>query len=132
MFGDVPATMFFIALTGCGEAPQRPGMSCRTPSCAGKLCPHRSKESGSVPVHDHDLAGCQRDARHGSRRDVSRALVPEPVDASANPSLGAKRAGALEFAVLVLIERFSRNERAHGEYGNHLTARIGEQPRFLS
>jgi RNA polymerase sigma-70 factor (TIGR02957 family) len=38
--------------------------------------------------------------------------LPEPVDTSADPYLGAERAEALEFAVLVLLERLSPNERA--------------------
>jgi len=38
--------------------------------------------------------------------------LPEPVDTSADPYLGAERAEALEFAVLLLLERLSPNERA--------------------
>ncbi|GAB2660092.1 RNA polymerase sigma-70 factor [Kribbella swartbergensis] len=38
--------------------------------------------------------------------------LPEPVDTSADPHLGAERAEALEFAVLILLERLSPNERA--------------------
>jgi RNA polymerase sigma-70 factor (TIGR02957 family) len=38
--------------------------------------------------------------------------LPEPVDTSADPTLGADRAEALEFAVLVLLERLSPAERA--------------------
>ncbi|TCC51291.1 RNA polymerase sigma-70 factor [Kribbella capetownensis] len=38
--------------------------------------------------------------------------LPEPVDTSADPYLGAERADALEFAVLLLLERLSPNERA--------------------
>jgi len=38
--------------------------------------------------------------------------LPEPVDTSADPYLGAERAEALEFAVLVIMERLSPNERA--------------------
>jgi len=38
--------------------------------------------------------------------------LPEPVDTSADPLLGAERAEALEFAVLLLLERLSPNERA--------------------
>jgi len=38
--------------------------------------------------------------------------LPEPVDTSADPYLGAERAEALEFAVLLLMERLSPNERA--------------------
>jgi RNA polymerase sigma-70 factor (TIGR02957 family) len=38
--------------------------------------------------------------------------LPEPVDTSADPHLGAERAEALEFAVLMLLERLSPNERA--------------------
>ena len=38
--------------------------------------------------------------------------LPEPVDTSADPHLGAERAEALEFAVLLLMERLSPNERA--------------------
>jgi RNA polymerase sigma-70 factor, ECF subfamily len=38
--------------------------------------------------------------------------LPEPVDTSADPGLGAERAEALEFAVLLLLERLSPTERA--------------------
>jgi RNA polymerase sigma-70 factor (ECF subfamily) len=38
--------------------------------------------------------------------------LPEPVDTSADPYLGAERAEALELAVVLLMERLSPNERA--------------------
>lgn len=38
--------------------------------------------------------------------------LPEPVDTSADPELGAERGEALELAVLVLLERLSPTERA--------------------
>jgi RNA polymerase sigma-70 factor (TIGR02957 family) len=38
--------------------------------------------------------------------------LPEPVDTSADPQLGAERDAALEFAVLVLLEKLSPTERA--------------------
>jgi RNA polymerase sigma-70 factor (ECF subfamily) len=38
--------------------------------------------------------------------------LPEPVDTSADPGLGAERGEALELAVLVLLERLSPAERA--------------------
>ncbi|WP_345385683.1 RNA polymerase sigma-70 factor [Nonomuraea salmonea] len=38
--------------------------------------------------------------------------LPEPVDTSADPHLGAERGEALEFAVLLLLERLSPTERA--------------------
>jgi RNA polymerase sigma-70 factor (TIGR02957 family) len=38
--------------------------------------------------------------------------LPEPVDTSADPQLGAERGAALEFAVLLLLERLSPTERA--------------------
>ncbi|MEU4392703.1 RNA polymerase sigma-70 factor [Kribbella sp. NPDC023855] len=38
--------------------------------------------------------------------------LPEPVDTSADPYLGAERGEALEFAVLILLERLKPNERA--------------------
>jgi RNA polymerase sigma-70 factor (TIGR02957 family) len=38
--------------------------------------------------------------------------LPEPVDTSADPCLGAERGEALEFAVLTLLERLTANERA--------------------
>lgn len=38
--------------------------------------------------------------------------LPEPVDTSADPGLGAERGEALEFAVLLLLERLSPAERA--------------------
>lgn len=38
--------------------------------------------------------------------------LPEPVDTSADPYLGAERGEALEFAALVLMEKLNPNERA--------------------
>ena len=38
--------------------------------------------------------------------------LPEPIDTSADPYLGAERGEALEFAVLTLLERLTANERA--------------------
>ncbi|TQS46057.1 RNA polymerase sigma-70 factor [Cryptosporangium phraense] len=38
--------------------------------------------------------------------------LPEPVDTSADPALGAERAEALELAVLLLLERLTPTERA--------------------
>ncbi len=38
--------------------------------------------------------------------------LPEPVDTSADPTLGAERGEALELAVLILVEKLSPNERA--------------------
>lgn len=38
--------------------------------------------------------------------------LPEPVDTSANAALGAERAQALEFAVLILLEKLNPQERA--------------------
>jgi RNA polymerase sigma-70 factor (TIGR02957 family) len=38
--------------------------------------------------------------------------LPEPVDTSADPALGAERGEALEFAVLMLLEKLSPTERA--------------------
>jgi RNA polymerase sigma-70 factor (ECF subfamily) len=38
--------------------------------------------------------------------------LPEPVDTSADPQLGAERGEALEFAVLLLLEKLSSTERA--------------------
>ncbi|WP_213816588.1 sigma-70 family RNA polymerase sigma factor [Glaciihabitans sp. dw_435] len=38
--------------------------------------------------------------------------LPEPVDTSADPALGAERGEALEFAVLILLEKLTPTERA--------------------
>src|SRR5262245_5086094 len=38
--------------------------------------------------------------------------LPEPIDTSADPALGAERAGALELACLLLVERLGPIERA--------------------
>jgi DNA-directed RNA polymerase specialized sigma24 family protein len=38
--------------------------------------------------------------------------LPEPVDTSADPYLGAERGEALEFATLLLMEKLTPNERA--------------------
>jgi len=55
--------------------------------------------------------------------------LPEPVDTSADPALGAERGEALELAVLMLLERLSPTERAAyvlREAFNYEYARIAE------
>ncbi|GAB4084061.1 RNA polymerase sigma-70 factor [Myceligenerans cantabricum] len=48
-----------------------------------------------------------------SRRETyTGPWLPEPVDTSADPTLGAERAEALDVAVLVLLERLTPTERA--------------------
>ena len=48
-----------------------------------------------------------------SRRETPvGSWLPEPVDTSADPGSGAERGEALELAVLVLLEKLSRAERA--------------------
>jgi RNA polymerase sigma-70 factor (ECF subfamily) len=55
-----------------------------------------------------NVARCAR-----SRRETYVGpWLPEPVDTSADASLGAERGEALEFAVLVLLEKLSPKERA--------------------
>ena len=46
------------------------------------------------------------------REEYFGVWLPEPVDTSADPELGALRGEALEFAVLLLLERLAANERA--------------------
>ncbi|WP_237742811.1 sigma-70 family RNA polymerase sigma factor [Actinopolymorpha alba] len=46
------------------------------------------------------------------RRETYSPWLPEPVDPGADPYLGAERGEALEFAVLLLLERLSPTERA--------------------
>jgi RNA polymerase sigma-70 factor (ECF subfamily) len=49
---------------------------------------------------------------HARREQYVGPWLPEPVDTSADPSLGAERAEALESAVLVLLERLRPDQRA--------------------
>jgi RNA polymerase sigma-70 factor (ECF subfamily) len=49
---------------------------------------------------------------HSRRETYIGPWLPEPVDTSADPSLGAERGEALEFAVLVLLEKLPPTERA--------------------
>ncbi|TDD64539.1 sigma-70 family RNA polymerase sigma factor [Jiangella aurantiaca] len=51
-------------------------------------------------------------AAHVRRETYIGPWVPEPVDTSHDPSLGAERAEALELAVLMLLEKLSPIERA--------------------
>jgi RNA polymerase sigma-70 factor (TIGR02957 family) len=46
------------------------------------------------------------------REEYFGVWLPEPVDTSADPGLGAERGEALELAVLLLLERLAPNERA--------------------
>lgn len=49
---------------------------------------------------------------HSRRETYVGPWLPEPVDISADPGLGAERGEALQFAVLVLLEKLSPTERA--------------------
>src|SRR5258706_985367 len=49
---------------------------------------------------------------HARRESYIGPWLPEPVDTSVDPYLGAERDDALELAVLVLLEKLSPNERA--------------------
>ncbi|MGN7799007.1 RNA polymerase sigma-70 factor [Leifsonia sp. 22587] len=58
------------------------------------------------------LAINQAQSAHVRRETYIGPWLPEPVDTSADPLLGAERGEALEFAVLVLLESLSPTERA--------------------
>ena len=49
---------------------------------------------------------------HSRHETCIDAWLPEPVDTSSNPALGAERGEALRLAVLVLLEKLSPTERA--------------------
>ncbi|HVV10357.1 RNA polymerase sigma factor SigJ [Amycolatopsis sp.] len=49
---------------------------------------------------------------HKRRETYVGPWLPEPVDTSADPYLGAERGEALEFAALLLMEKLTPNERA--------------------
>ena len=49
---------------------------------------------------------------HSRRETYIGPWLPEPVDTSADPALGAERGEALGFAVLILLEKLSPTERA--------------------
>ncbi len=49
---------------------------------------------------------------HSRRETYIGPWLPEPIDTSGDPRLGAERAEALEFAVLLLLEKLSPTERA--------------------
>jgi len=49
---------------------------------------------------------------HTRRETYIGTWLPEPVDTGSDPSLGAERAEALSFAVLLLLEKLSPTERA--------------------
>jgi RNA polymerase sigma-70 factor (TIGR02957 family) len=49
---------------------------------------------------------------HSRRETHVGPWLPEPVDTSTDPQLGAERGEALEFAVLLLLEKLSPTERA--------------------
>ena len=58
------------------------------------------------------LALNELDSARARREQYVGPWLPEPVDTSADPALGAERAEALSFAVLMLLERLSPAERA--------------------
>jgi RNA polymerase sigma-70 factor (ECF subfamily) len=49
---------------------------------------------------------------HTRRETYVGTWLPEPVDTSADPTIGAERSEALTFAVLLLLEKLSPSERA--------------------
>src|SRR5262245_65814559 len=51
--------------------------------------------------------------------------LPEPVDTSADPYLGAERGEALEFAALLLMEKLTHNESAAYVFGEGLDLAYG-------
>src|SRR5258706_5232391 len=58
------------------------------------------------------LAVTVAQSAHTRRESYVGQWLPEPVDTSIDPYLGAERGDALEVAVLVLLEKLSPNERA--------------------
>ncbi len=58
------------------------------------------------------LAVTVAQSAHTRRESYVGQWLPEPVDTSIDPYLGAERGDALELAVLVLLEKLSPNERA--------------------
>jgi RNA polymerase sigma-70 factor (ECF subfamily) len=58
------------------------------------------------------LALTELDSARARRERYVGPWLPEPVDTSADPALGAERAEALSFAMLVLLEKLTPAERA--------------------
>src|SRR5215213_7488444 len=58
------------------------------------------------------LAINQLESARARREVYIGPWLPEPIDTSADPALGAERAEALELAVVLLLERLSPAERA--------------------
>jgi len=58
------------------------------------------------------LALTELDSARARREQYVGPWLPEPVDTSSDPALGAERAEALSFAVLVLLEKLTPAERA--------------------
>lgn len=58
------------------------------------------------------LALTELESARARRERYVGPWLPEPVDTSADPALGAERAEALSFAVLVLLEKLTPTERA--------------------
>lgn len=58
------------------------------------------------------LALTELDSARARRERYVGPWLPEPVDTSADPALGAERAEALSFAVLTLLEKLTPAERA--------------------
>jgi len=58
------------------------------------------------------LAISHAQSAHSRRETYIGPWLPEPIDTSADPTLGAERGEALELAVLILLEKLSPNERA--------------------
>lgn len=54
----------------------------------------------------------ERQSARSRRETYIGPWLPDPVDTSADPTLGAERAEALEFATLILLERLAPAERA--------------------
>jgi len=58
------------------------------------------------------LAISLSESAHSRRETYIGSWLPEPVDTTADPTLGADRGEALEMAVLILLEKLSPDERA--------------------
>ena len=100
--------------TACLAAQPRPRTSCKRSGYAGRwriARPVRDAAAFLATTTTRLAINVMQSAR--SRRETYVGpWLPEPVDTSADPGLGAERGEALEFAVLVLLEKLSPTERA--------------------
>ena len=114
VFGAVRPRLFGIAYrmlgsVGRGRGPGAGGLAALAGAPTAARCTTRPRSWRRRPPGWRSTPAQSARAR---RETYIGPWLPEPVDTSADPYLGAERGEALEFAVLLLLEKLTPHERA--------------------